>query len=50
MIESIGKSVIKLRREGYAIFDIRGLKTGEYRKLTNKEVAILYSLCRNKRK
>ena len=50
MIESIGKSVIKLRREGYAIFDIRGLKTGEYRKLTNKELAILYSLCRNKRK
>ena len=46
MIESIGKKVIKLRRERYAIFDIRELKTGEYRRLTNKEIAILYSLCK----
>ena len=46
MIESVGKKVIKLRREKYAIFDIKELKTGEYRKLTNKEIAILYSLCK----
>ena len=50
MIESVGKSVIKLRREKYAIFDIRELKTGEYRRLTNKEIAILYSLCKDIKK
>lgn len=46
MFESLGYKVIKLRREKYAIFDIKELKTGEYRKLTNKEIAILYSLCK----
>jgi len=46
MFESVGHNVIKLRREKYAIFDIKELKTGEYRKLTNKEIAILYSLCK----
>lgn len=50
MIESVGKSVIKLRREKYAIFDICELKTGEYRRLTNKEIAILYSLCKDIKK
>jgi len=28
------------------VFNIKELKTGEYRKLTNKEIAILYSLCK----
>ena len=29
----------------YALeLDLRGLKPGEYRKLTNKEVAVLYSM------
>jgi len=46
MFESVGHNVIKLKREKYAIFDIKELKTGEYRKLTNKEIAILYSLCK----
>ena len=46
MFEAVGCKVIKLRRERYAIFDIKELKTGEYRKLTNKEIAILYSLCK----
>lgn len=46
MIESVGKKVIKLRREKYAIFDIKELKTGEYRHLSNKEIAVLYSLCK----
>ncbi len=50
MFESLGYSVIKLRREKYAIFDIQKLKTGEYRKLTNKEIAVLYSLCRQSEK
>ena len=44
MIESIGKKVLKLRRERYAFLDLKGLKVGEYRKLSNKEIAILYSL------
>jgi 23S rRNA pseudouridine2605 synthase len=46
MFESVGYKVIKLRRERYAIFNIKELKTGEYRKLTNKEIAIFYSLCK----
>ena len=46
MFEALGYNVIKLRREKYAIFNIKELKTGEYRKLSNKEIAILYSLCK----
>lgn len=48
MIEAVGKKVIKLKRERYAIFDVGGLKTGDYRRLTNKEVAILYSMIKKK--
>ena len=44
MFEAINHEVIKLKRETYANLDLTGLKTGEYRKLTNKEVAILYSM------
>ena len=44
MIESVGKKVIKLKREKYAFLNLRGLKVGEYRKLSNKEIAVLYSL------
>lgn len=44
MIESVGKKVLKLKRERFAILDVSGLKAGDYRKLTNKEVAILYSM------
>ena len=44
MFESLNHDVIKLKREKYANLDLTGLKPGEYRKLTNKEVAILYSL------
>lgn len=44
MIESLGKKVLKLKREKYAFLDLKGLKVSEYRKLTNKEIAILYSL------
>lgn len=43
MIEAVGKKVIKLKRERYGILDLSGLKTGEYRRLTNKEVSIIYS-------
>ena len=44
MFEAINHEVIKLKRETYANLDLTGLKPGEYRKLTNKEVAILYSM------
>lgn len=44
MFEAVGHPVLKLKREKYAIFDIKDLKVGEYRKLTFKEVSILYSL------
>ena len=44
MIESVGKKVIKLKRERFGIFDLSGLNTGEYRRLTNKEVSIIYSM------
>ena len=44
MFEAVGHPVLKLKREKYAIFDIKDLKVGEYRKLTFKEVSILYSI------
>lgn len=44
MFEVIGHDVLKLKREKYANLDLTNLKPGEYRKLTNKEIAILYSL------
>lgn len=44
MFEAVGHQILKLKREKYAIFDIKDLKVGEYRKLTFKEVSVLYSL------
>ena len=44
MFEFIHHDVIKLKRETYAGLDLKNLKTGEYRPLTNKEIAVLYSL------
>ena len=44
MFETLGYDVLKLKREKYANLDLSGLKPGEYRKLTNKEIAILYSM------
>ena len=44
MIEAVGKKVIKLKRERYGIFDLRGLNTSEYRKITSKEVSVMYHL------
>ena len=48
MIESVGKKVIKLKRERYGIFDLRGLNTGEYRRITNKEIGVMYNMIQNK--
>ncbi len=47
MMEAVGKKVIKLKREQYGIFDLTGLKVGEYRRLTNKEVSVIYSKIKN---
>ncbi len=44
MFKSVGKDVLKLTRERYAFLDLGNLKSGEYRKLTIKEVKMLYSL------
>lgn len=44
MFEAINHNVLKLKREKYANLDLTGVKPGEYRRLTNKEIAILYSL------
>ena len=44
MFESVGYQVSKLKRTNYANLDLTNLRVGEYRKLSNKEIAILYSL------
>lgn len=44
MFESVGFLVDKLKRERIGIFDLKNLQSGEYRKLTPKEVAVIYSL------
>ena len=43
MFESVGFHVEKLTRERIGIFDVKNLKSGEYRRLTPKEVQIIYS-------
>lgn len=43
MFEVLGYKVDKLTRISYSVFDIKGLKVGEYRKLSIKEVNILYN-------
>lgn len=44
MFQAVGFEVIKLKRDRVGIFTLDGLASGEYRKLTPKEVAIIYSL------
>ena len=41
---AINHPVIQLKRESYAFLNLEGLKKGDYRKLTIKEVKKLYSL------
>lgn len=43
MFKVLGYDVEKLKRTKYANLDLTGLKIGEFRKLTNKEISILYS-------
>lgn len=44
MFESVGFPVAKLKREKEAFFDLKDLQSGEFRKLTPKEVAKVYGL------
>ncbi len=44
MFESVGYEVLKLKREKVAFFDLKDLQSGEYRKLTPKEIQKVYSL------
>ena len=44
LFSQINHEVIKLKRDSYAFLNLDGLKIGEYRKLTIKEVKKLYSL------
>ena len=44
LFEKLGYDVMKLTRNKFAFLDIDGLKSGEYRELTLKEVKELYSL------
>ena len=44
MFEAVGYHVEKLHRERVGIFTVQDLKSGEYRKLSPKEVSIIYSL------
>ena len=44
MFESVGFPVAKLKREKEAFFDLKDLQSGEFRKLTPKEVTKVYGL------
>ena len=44
MFEAVGFKVLKLKREKLAFLNLSGLKPGEYRYLSIKEVKMLYSL------
>lgn len=43
MFEAVGYKVLKLKRERVGILDLKGLKSGEYRKLNPKEIKVLYN-------
>lgn len=44
MFDAVGFEVLKLKREKEAFFDLKNLQSGEFRKLTPKEVAKVYGL------
>lgn len=47
IFESVGYEVLKLKRESIAFLTLQGLKSGEYRKLSSKEVKQLYAYTNN---
>lgn len=50
MIESVGKRVLKLKRERFGFLTLDGLHPSEYRRLSSKEVSVLYHLIKNNNK
>ncbi len=48
MFAAVGYEVLKLKREKIAFLDVKSLKSGEYRRLTPKEVKQLYVLTQQK--
>jgi len=42
MFEAVGYSVLKLKREKIAFLDLKGLRSGQYREITKKELKQLY--------
>jgi len=46
MFEAVDKEVLKLKRERIAFLTLEGLASGQYRKLSHKEVAKLYVLAK----
>ena len=50
MFESVGYEVLKLKRERISFFDLTGLKSGEYRPLTPKEIAKVFALKKREKK
>ena len=44
MFAAINHDVVKLKRERIGFFDLKGLKVGEYRRLTIKEIKKVYAL------
>jgi len=49
MFEAVGFEVLKLKREVFAFFTVGNLNSGEYRKLTIKEVKQLYGMFKGKK-
>lgn len=43
MFQAVGKDVLKLKRERISFLDLKGLKSGEYRRLNPKEIKKLYN-------
>lgn len=50
MFNALGLKVVKLKRLKYSFLDLTGLKKGEYRPLTIKEVKQLYNIANNQTK
>lgn len=50
MLEAVNLPVIKLKRERIAFLTLGNLASGKYRKLSKKEVSILYNLFNSKKK
>ena len=48
MFEAVGFEVLKLKRERIGIFTLQGLTSGDYRRLSPKEVSKIYALTKQK--